>query len=144
MAHAIRSRRVPRLLAPLVRALQQGVQESALALGSRWELARLEWAVERKRLLQSAVGLAVLAAGAFLALVFAGFAVVVTWWDTDQRVLVAWLVFAAYALIALVGLFMWRFAQMRKDRRFAALRAELATDRDWVAQQFRRSTGSHG
>ena len=123
---------MPRLLAPLVGALQEG----GSALSSRWELARLEWAVERGRLVQSFVGLAILGLGGLLVLVFAGLAVIVTWWQTDYRVMVAWVVVGAYLAIALVGLFMWRFAEMRKERRFAALRAEFTTDRAWMARQW--------
>lgn len=134
-----RPRRVPRLLAPVVRALD----EFAIALASRWELARLEWDIERPRLLQALVGLAILAFAGFLALAFAGFAIIVTWWDSGQRVLVAWLVFGAYAGLALVGLSMWRFAQMRKDRRFAALRAELAADRSWLARRWPLGRNPH-
>ncbi|MEB2318226.1 MAG: phage holin family protein [Pseudomonadota bacterium] len=140
MARTARSRWAARLLAPLLRGLQEGV----LALDSRWELARLEWGFERGRLLQSVAGLALLAVAGLLALVFAGLATVVTWWDTDHRVMVAWLVCGAFAAMALVGLFMWRFAEMRKERRFAALRAELAADRDWIARQLRRGTESDG
>ena len=128
----IHGRRIPRLLAPLARALQEG----ASAVGSRWELARLEWAVERGRIVQSLAGLAILAIGGMLVLAFAGLAVVVTWWDTDRRVMVAWLVVGAYLALALVGLFMWRFAQMRKEQRFAALRAEFTADRAWMARQW--------
>lgn len=139
MAVQFRSRRVPRLFAPAVHAMQ----ECSFALGSRWELARLEWNVERRRLLQAASGLAILALGGLLVLIFLGLALVVTWWETDHRVLVAWLVVGGYAALALIGLFMWRFADIRKDRRFAALRAELAADREWVGNQFRRSDRSH-
>ncbi len=140
MAHEILGRRVPRLLVPLVEALQEG----AFALGNRWELARLEWAVERGRLAQSLAGLAILAIAGLLTLAFAGFALVVTWWDTEHRAMVAWLVVGAYAVLALVGLFMWRFASLRKERRFAALRAELATDRDWIARRCQWSPKRHG
>lgn len=133
MARDILGRRVPRLLAPLVGAAQEG----ATALASRWELARLEWAIERGRLVQSLVGLAILALGGLFALAFAGLALIVTWWDTDHRVMVAWLVVGACVSLALVGLFMWRFAELRKERRFAALRAEFTADRDWIAQQWR-------
>src|SRR5690606_36592157 len=139
MAVQFRSRRVPRLLQPAVHAKQ----ECSVALGQRWELARPEWNVELRRLVQAATGLAILALGGLLVLIFLGLALVVTRWDTDHRVLVAWLVVGGYAALGLIGLFMWRFAEMRKDRRFAALRAELAADREWVGRQFRRSDKSH-
>lgn len=132
-------RLAPRLFAPVFHAYQ----ETSDALASRWELARLEWAVERNRLVQSLVGLAILGMGGLLVLVFAGFAVIVTWWDTEHRILVAWLVCAVFAFIALVGLFMWRFAAMRKDKRFAGLSAELASDRNWIAQQLRQTGRPH-
>lgn len=140
MARGILGRRAPRLLAPLFGALEEG----KVALGTRWELARLEWAVERQRLVQSLAGLAILAIAGLLVLAFAGFAVVVTWWDTENRVMVAWLVVGAYAILALTGLFMWRFAEQRKERRFAALRAEFAADREWIGRQWRWGPKRHG
>lgn len=127
-------------MAPVTRAFQ----EASEALSSRCELARLEWKVERARLMQLAIGLAILALAGMLALAFVSLAIIVTWWDTEHRVLVAWLVCAAHALIALVGLFMWRYAQMRKDRRFAGLRAELAADRAWFEQRLHREGNHHG
>ena len=139
MAREIRNRLRSRLLAPLFGALREG----SVAWRSRWELAQLEWRVERARLLQSVVGLAILAIAGLLALAFAGFALVVTWWDTEYRAMVAWLVVGAHAMLALIGLGMWRFAEMRKDRRFAALRSELATDREWIGQRLRRSERPH-
>ena len=127
-------------MAPVTRAFQ----EASEALASRCELARLEWKVERARLMQLAIGLAIMALAGMLALAFVSLAIIVTWWDTEHRVLVAWLVCAAHALIALVGLFMWRYAQMRKDRRFAGLRAELAADRAWFEQRLHREGSHHG
>lgn len=127
-------------MAPVTRAFQ----EASEALASRCELARLEWKVERARLMQLAIGLAIMALAGMLALAFVSLAIIVTWWDTEHRVLVAWLVCAAHAFIALVGLFMWRYAQMRKDRRFAGLRAELAADRAWFEQRLHREGNHHG
>ncbi|MFA7503697.1 MAG: phage holin family protein [Burkholderiaceae bacterium] len=142
MAREIRNRWRSRLLAPLFGALREG----SVAWNSRWELARLEWAIERGRLMQSLAGLVILAVAALLVLAFAGFALVVTWWDTEHRTMVAWLVVGAYAVLALIGLCMWRFAELRKDRRFAALRSELAADREWLGRRLRRPTRSqpHG
>jgi uncharacterized membrane protein YqjE len=138
MSSALHRRLVPRLMAPLARAFH----ETSEALASRCELARLEWKIERGRLVQLAVGIAILAFAGMLALAFASVAVIVTWWDSEHRVLVAWLVCGFHAFVALVGLFVWRYAQMRKDRRFAGLRAELAADRRWLAQRLHQE-GSH-
>ena len=140
MPRAIHRRLLPRLLAPVARAFR----DTSEALASRCELARLEWKVERARLMQLAIGLGILALGGLLALAFVSLAIIVTWWDTEHRVLVAWLVCAGHALIALVGLFMLRYAQMRKDRRFAGLRAELAADREWLAQRLHQEGRHHG
>lgn len=140
MSSAIHRRLVPRLMAPITRALH----ETQDALASRCELARLEWKVERARLMQLAIGLGILALGGLLALAFVSLAIIVTWWDTEHRVMVTWLVCAAHGLVALVGLFMWRYAQMRKDRRFAGLRAELAADREWLAHRLHQEGGQHG
>jgi uncharacterized membrane protein YqjE len=118
----------PRLFAPLIDPVRNALREGANAAECRWELAQLEWAVERRRLTQSIAGLLILALGAVLGMVFVGVAVIVTWWDTDYRVTAAWLVFAAYMLLGLLGLIMWRLAAMRRDQRFSALRAELAAD----------------
>ena len=71
--------------------------EAAIAAEDRVDLARLEWLALKQRLQQLLV-LTVLVVGlTVVALVMASLAVVVHFWDTPDRALVAWLVAGVWA-----------------------------------------------
>lgn len=104
------------------------VIEGALAAEDRMELARLEWQDQKQRLQQMLV-LTILVAGlTVVALIMFSFAVLVHFWDSPQRTLVAWIVAGVWvagwaaALASLVSV------AQRARNGFALTRRELAQD----------------
>jgi uncharacterized membrane protein YqjE len=92
------------------------------------QLARDEWADERRRWLKMLVITLVGFAGLLCVLAFSGLAVVVLSWETAYRMP------AILALVVMYGLLSWvawrRFWRLadQSDRAFAATREELAAD----------------
>lgn len=104
------------------------VIEGALAAEDRLDLARLEWQ-DQKRRLQLLLVLGVLVAGlTVVALIMLSVAVLVQFWDTPQRNLVAWLVAALWTLGWSVVLMSLISATKRLANGFALTRRELAQD----------------
>lgn len=118
-------------------ALARFIESALLLLGSRADLAAIEFGEERDRVLRSIVFLL----AATLALMFAvlGVAafVVVYYWDTHRLEAIAG-VTVAFALIG-AGL-LWRDAAARRaaPTAFAATRAEFERDREWLSRSTRR------
>lgn len=104
------------------------VIEGAIAAEDRMELARLEWQDQKQRLQQMLV-LTILVAGlTVVALIMFSLAVLVHFWDTPQRTLVAWIVAGAWVggwAAALASLVM--VAQKARNG-FALTRREFAQD----------------
>jgi len=102
--------------------------EGAIAAEDRLALARLEWAEQRRRLLWLAVLLALFGALALVALMALSTAILVQFWDSPQRVQVAWLLAIAW-LLAGAAVLAALLSLARKARRiFALTRRELAED----------------
>lgn len=105
--------------------------EGALAAEDRLALARLEWADQRRRLLWLALLLALFGALALVALVALSAAILVQFWESPQRVLVAWLLAAGW-LLACAAALAALLALARRARGMLPLtRGELA--KDWRA-----------
>ena len=98
--------------------------EGAIAAQDRLQLAHLEWQDQKKRLVQ----LVVLAVAAFVltlvTFVVLSFAVIVHFWDTDHRTMVAWIVAGVWvvgwvgalaALISIATASMEGFAFTRRE-----------------------------
>ena len=112
----------------LVARWRANVIEGAIAAEDRMDLARLEWADQKQRLQQLLV-LTILVGGlTVVALIMLSMAVLVHFWDTEQRVLVGWLVAGAWllgwggTLLSLVSV------AKRAGNGFALTRQELAQD----------------
>ena len=75
-----------------VARLQAAGLEGAIAAQDRLELAHLEWQDQKKRLVQLLVLAIGVAALTVVAMVVLSFALMVQFWDTDHRTMVAWLV----------------------------------------------------
>jgi uncharacterized membrane protein YqjE len=104
------------------------VIEGAIALDDRVALARLEWRDQRRHLLHAL--LLTLAVGGLtvVALLLLSVALLVQFWDTPQRVLVAW-VLAAVWLAAWGGALAALLSVLRQvGSAFALTRQELAQD----------------
>lgn len=102
--------------------------EAAMAVEDRAELAHLEWQEQKRRLRQMLLLTIAVAALTVVALVLLSVALLVQFWDTHHRILVAWsvavtwLVVWAGALFALVGV------ARQAGNAFALTRRELAQD----------------
>ncbi len=112
-----------------VARLQAAGLEAAIAAQDRLELAHLEWQDQKKRLVQLLVLAIGVAALTVVALVVLSFALMVQFWDTDHRTMVAWLVAGVWvvgwggALAALISI------ATTSAEAFAFTRRELV--RDW-------------
>jgi uncharacterized membrane protein YqjE len=81
--------------------------EGAIALDDRIALARLEWRDQRQRLVQVLVLVLAVGALSMVALLLLSAAILVQFWDSPHRTLVAWLVAVTWLTawaIAVAGL----------------------------------------
>lgn len=102
--------------------------EGAIAAEDRMELARLEWQDQKQRL-QHMLVLTILVAGlTVVALIMFSFAVLVHFWDTPQRTVVAWIVAGAWVAGWAAGLGALISVAQRARNGFALTRRELAQD----------------
>jgi uncharacterized membrane protein YqjE len=111
------------------------ISEGAAAAEDRMALARLEWAEHKRRLALLALLLVVFGALAVVALLFLSAAVLVQFWDTPQRALVAW-VLAGVWCVACGGVLVALVSLARRARSaFALTRRELAQDWHVIKEQ---------
>ena len=104
------------------------VIEGAIAAEDRMELARLEWQDQKQRL-QHMLVLTILVAGlTVVALIMFSFAVLVHFWDTPQRTVVAWIVAGAWVAGWAAALGSLISVAQRARNGFALTRRELAQD----------------
>ena len=104
------------------------VLEAAIAAEDRVDLARLEWQDQKQRLQQMLVLTIVVAGLTVVALIMLSLAVVVHFWDTPQRVLVAWLVAGVWTVGWVATLATLVSVAQRAGSGFALTRQELAQD----------------
>ena len=102
--------------------------EGAIAAEDRLELARLEWA-EQKRRLGRLIVLAIALGGlTVVALTLLSLAMLVQFWDTPHRILVAWLVAGGWLVIWAIVLGTLISTARQAGQAFALTRRELAHD----------------
>lgn len=112
----------------LVARWRANVIEAAIAAEDRMDLARLEWQDQKQRLQQLLVLTVLLGGLTVVALIMLSLAVLVHFWDTPQRTLVAWIVAGVWVagwagtLLSLVSI------AQRARNGFALTRRELAQD----------------
>lgn len=107
------------------------VIELAIAAEDRTDLARLEW-VQHKRSMQTVVVLLIALAGlSVVVMLMLSVAVLVQFWDTEHRVMVAWLLFGGWLAILAIALWQLLVAVRRLARPFILTRNELS--QDWQA-----------
>ena len=104
------------------------VIEAAIAAEDRMDLARLEWDGLKRRLQQLLVLTIVVGGLTVVALVMLSRAVLVQFWDTPQRVLVAWLVAGGWVIVWAAMLATLVSVAQRAGSGFALTRSELAHD----------------
>lgn len=115
-------------LEALVARWRANVIEGAIAAEDRMDLVRLEWGDQKQRLQQLLVLTIVVAGLTVVALIMLSAAVLVHFWDTPNRSLVAWVVAGVWTLgwgVALVSLIS---VAQRASNGFALTRQELAQD----------------
>lgn len=114
----------------LAARLRANLNEGALAAEDRMALARLEWGAQKKRL-QTILVLGIVMGGlTIVALVLLSLAVLVHFWDSPQRAVVAWVIAGVWLLAWLAALLVLLSALRKSSNPFALTRAELA--RDWT------------
>lgn len=96
-------------------------------------LVGIEAKIQGKLLVKQIVGYAIAALFGLISLLFLGAAVIITFWETDYRILVAWLVFAVFLLVAGIGVFIAR-KHVSPQAPFNAVRNELQRDIDLVKE----------
>lgn len=107
------------------------VIELAIAAEDRTDLARLEW-VQHKRSMQTVVVLLIALAGlSVVVMLMLSVAVLVQFWDTEHRVMVAWLLFGGWLAILAIALWQLLAAVRHLARPFILTRNELS--QDWQA-----------
>mgnify|MGYP003610373994 CR=1 FL=1 len=115
----------------LVARWRANVIEGAIAAEDRLDLARLEWQDQKRRLISLVVLGISLAVLTVIALIVLSIAVMVHFWDSPQRVMVAWSVAGTW-LVLWAGLLLGLYVTWRKaGNPFALTRNELA--QDWRA-----------
>lgn len=104
------------------------VIEAAIAVEDRVDLARLEWSDLKQRFQQLLVLTIAVTGLTVVALIMLSIAVLVHFWDTPQRTLVAWLVAGVWALGWVAALAALMSVARRAGSGFALTRRELAQD----------------
>jgi uncharacterized membrane protein YqjE len=104
------------------------VIEGAIAVEDRVDLACLEWADLKQRVQQLLVLTIVVTGLTVVALIMLSIAVLVHFWDTPQRTLVAWLVAGVWTLGWVAALVALVSVAQRAGNGFALTRSELAQD----------------
>jgi uncharacterized membrane protein YqjE len=102
--------------------------------GDYLSLLKIEAKMQGAVLVKQAIGFAVAAIFGLLATVFLGLAIIVSFWETDYRILVAWLVFLAFGAGAGAGLLLARKQHVAPSEPFAHVRAELQRDVDLIKE----------
>lgn len=115
-------------LEALVARWRANVIEAAIALEDRTTLARLEWQDQKQRLQRILVLTIVVAGLTVVALIMLSMAVLVHFWDTPHRVLVAWLVAGVWTLGWGMALASLVSTTQKAGEGFALTRRELAQD----------------
>lgn len=115
-------------LESLVARWRANLIEGAIAAEDRMDLARLEWQDQKQRLQQMLVLTIVVAGLTVVALIMLSLAVLVHFWDTPHRTLVAWLVAAVWTVGWAATLMSLVSVVQKAGNGFALTRRELAQD----------------
>lgn len=104
------------------------VIEGAIAAEDRLELARLEWLDQKQRLRQLLALLIAVTGLTMVALVMVSAAVLVQFWDTPHRVLVAWVVAGTWLVVWCAAVARLMAVVRSTGNGFALTRRELSQD----------------
>lgn len=105
------------------------VIEGAIAAEDRWTLAHLEWQEQKRRLRYLGIFVLIFAGLTIVTLVVLSFAVIVQFWDTPQRNLVAWILTGGWVIAWAAVLLTLVSLARQAGKGFALTRSEIL--RDW-------------
>ncbi|MBS0506465.1 MAG: phage holin family protein [Proteobacteria bacterium] len=114
---------------------RSAMSEGAIAVEDRLELARLEWADHKRRLALLALLLVIFGVLGVVSLLLLSAAVLVQFWDTPQRAMVAWLLAALWCVACGAVLALLLSMARQAHSAFALTRRELAHDWRAVKEQ---------
>ena len=107
------------------------MNEGAIAAEDRMDLLSIEWQETKKNIVWMLVMGLVVAGLTIVALTLLSGAVIITYWDTPNRLLVTWLVAGFWGLLWIgILAFLWRTAQ-KTTNSFQLSKSVLKTD--WQA-----------
>lgn len=104
------------------------VIEGAIAAEDRLELARLEWLDQKQRLQQLLVLLIAVTGFTVVTLVLVSMAILVQFWDTPHRVMVAWVVAGVWLVAWCAAIIKLVSVARSTGSGFALTRRELSQD----------------
>lgn len=104
------------------------VIEGAIAAEDRLELARLEWLDQKRRLQQLLVLLIAVTGLTVVTLVLVSIAILVQFWDTPHRVMVAWVVAGVWLVAWCAAIIKLVSVARSTGSGFALTRRELSQD----------------
>ena len=104
------------------------VIEGAIAAEDRLELARLEWLDQKQRLQQMLVLLIAVTGLTVVTLVLVSMAILVQFWDTQHRVMVAWVVAGVWLVAWCAAIIKLVSVARSTGSGFALTRRELSQD----------------
>ena len=104
------------------------VIEGAIAAEDRLELARLEWLDQKQRLQQMLVLLIAVTVLTVVTLVLVSMAILVQFWDTPHRVMVAWVVAGVWLVAWCAAIIKLVSVARSTGSGFALTRRELSQD----------------
>ena len=104
------------------------VIEGAIAAEDRLELARLEWLDQKQRLQQMLVLLIAVTGLTVVTLVLVSIAILVQFWDTPHRVMVAWVVAGVWLVAWCAAIIKLVSVARSTGSGFALTRRELTQD----------------
>ena len=104
------------------------VIEGAIAAEDRLELARLEWLDQKQRLQQMLVLLIAVTGLTVVTLVLVSIAILVQFWDTPHRVMVAWAVAGVWLVAWCAAIIKLVSVARNTGSGFALTRRELSQD----------------
>ena len=104
------------------------VIEGAIAAEDRLELARLEWLDQKQRLQQLLVLLIAVTGLTVVTLVLVSMAILVQFWDTPHRVIVAWVVAGVWLVAWCAAIIKLVSVARSTGSGFALTRRELSQD----------------
>lgn len=116
-------------LEAIVARWRANVIEGAIAAEDRLTLAQLEWHEQKSRLRSLGIFTLIFAGLTMVTLVVLSLAVIVHFWDTPERTMVAWLLAGGW-FVAWVGVLLTLLSIVKKTANgFSLTRSELV--RDW-------------